>query len=63
MNGLELDNSKLIICALELDNSAFSAMELNHSTLRTCGQELNFGLGALELDHFIFGRMNAIHWG
>ena len=31
--GLELDNSKLTICALELDNSTFSALELEHSTL------------------------------
>ena len=29
MNGLELDNSRLITCALGLDNSAFSALELD----------------------------------
>ena len=63
MNGLKLNNSKLTICALELDNSAFSALEVEHSTLRTCARELeNFGRGALELDHSKFEMMNAIHW-
>ena len=41
IDGLEFDNSKLIICALELDSSAFSVVKLDHSTLRTCAQELD----------------------
>jgi len=52
MDGLESDNSNLTICALELDSSIFSALELHHSKLRTCVQELNNSRwGALELDY------------
>ena len=46
MDGLELNNSKLIICAMELDNSRFSAVELDNSTF-----------SALELDNFTCSRM------
>ena len=41
IDGLEFDNAKLIICALKLDSSAFSVVKLDHSTLRTCAQELD----------------------
>ena len=62
MDGFELDKSKLTIRALELDNSAFSAVELDHSTLRACARELdNYGWGALEVDRSKIGNMNAIH--
>ena len=40
-------------CALGLDNSASSALELDHSILITC---------AHELDHSRIGKMNDIHW-
>ena len=29
------------LCAVKLDNSAFSAVELYHSSLRTCARELD----------------------
>ena len=57
MDGLELDNSKLTVCALESDNFTFSALELDHFILRTYAQEfMNYGRSALELDHFIFRK-------
>ena len=64
MDGLELDNSRLITCALGLDKSAFNALELDHFILRTCARELdNSQWGALELDHSVIGKMNIFIGG
>ena len=41
MDGLELDNSKLTTCALELDIFIFSALELKNSKVITYALELN----------------------
>ena len=55
MVGLELDNSKSITCALELDNFIFNAIELDNSKLITYALELNsFIFSALELDNSKF---------
>ena len=52
MNGLELGNSKLKICVVELDNSTISTLELDYLRLRTCAHELdNSRWGAVELDN------------
>ena len=54
---LQIDNS-----ALGWDNSAFSALKLDHSILKTCAHDLdNSRWGALELDHSRIEKMNDIH--
>jgi len=52
IDELELDNSKLIACALKLKISIFSALELDHFILWICAQELeNSRWGALKLNY------------
>ena len=62
MDALKLDNSKLRICALELDRSAFSIVKLDHSTLRTCarGHHVLVTFSALTIYVSIFHGMVEI---
>ena len=51
MDGLELDNSKLAICALEFNNSRFNALELENSRFSTVELD-NFTFSGVKLDNF-----------